>query len=71
MTWTWSEISLGPDDELSGRVKLRGNSGSTSESESIEIENDVDFSQKHLREAQAKNNEGTVHVCLKYCELVR
>ena len=62
MSSTWSEISLGSEgeQELSSHVKFRGGSRSTSESESIEIENGFDLAQKQRTETQAKSNEGSL-----------
>ena len=74
MSSTWSEISLGSDDEqkLSGRVRNHGSSRSTSESESIKIENDVDLARKQLAESQAKSNESNVlfFIMLRACWIV-
>ena len=67
MSSTWSEISLGSDDEqvLSGRVRSRGGSRSTLVPENIEN----DIAQRQLTETLAKSDEGTV-LFLSCCELV-
>ena len=58
MSSTWSEISLGSDDEqvLSGRVRSSRGSRSTLVPENIEN----DIAQKQLTETLAKSDEGTV-----------